>query len=390
MSHKTPSNGSRHHFHQFEVAFCGPSGSGKTTLLELLARRWVSQGRTFGYVKHDAHRFDMDREGKDTSRLTASGARQVYISSPECQATILHEGSCPNSYHGMTVALCDNDFVVVEGFKTLPLPKFVFITAHGDPTAGCPAIPQAMDRSHVLGWIGPWPDRPDCLGPEDTTPYFWRDDIDGIWAACDTFLRSRLDARPLRGLVLAGGRSRRMGQDKALLTYAADLPQIERTARLLSEYCGDVCVSARMDQQSDYVAVTGRTVIPDRFVDFGPLGGILSAMVLEPSSPWLVCAVDMPLLTRKTLHTLITHRNPWGFATCYASAREGHLEPLCAIYEPKILPRLLLSLADNRLCPATILQLLGATVVPADAAGMSLANANTPEDFSQFSMELSL
>ena len=52
------------------VAFVSKSGTGKTTLLERVISRLKDRGYRVGVIKHDAHRFDIDRPGKDSYRLT--------------------------------------------------------------------------------------------------------------------------------------------------------------------------------------------------------------------------------------------------------------------------------------------------------------------------------
>src|SRR5690606_4800666 len=93
---------------------------------------------------------------------------------------------------------------------------------------------------------------------------------------------------PLYGLVLAGGRSRRMGRDKAALAYQDGVPHVRRTADLLAGVCERVFVSCRADQangKGDPALASlpdpvGR--IPDTFDIGGPLNGILSALAAHP------------------------------------------------------------------------------------------------------------
>ena len=92
------------------------------------------------------------------------------------------------------------------------------------------------------------------------------------------------------GLVLAGGESRRMGSDKALLLNDGET-QLARAVRLLQAHTEKVFVSARVSQSGD----SERNRFPqilDRYQDMGPLAGILSAMETEPSVSWLVLACD--------------------------------------------------------------------------------------------------
>lgn len=135
----------------------------------------------------------------------------------------------------------------------------------------------------------------------------------------------------LYGLVLAGGKSTRMGSDKGWLTYH-DVPQQEYLYTLLEEICEDVFLSIRKEQLPD---------IPDSFKTItdnnehrGPFNGILSAHALYPEAAWLVLACDLPLIDGKTLQLLVDKRNPDKWATSFATQESGLPEPLATIWEP--------------------------------------------------------
>ncbi len=137
----------------------------------------------------------------------------------------------------------------------------------------------------------------------------------------------------LAALVLAGGRSRRMGRDKAGLVYAGQT-QLERTIPLLGRQCASVFVSLREDQAVPEDAERqGARVVRDQFGDIGPIGGILSAIESVRGESWLVVAVDLPFLEASTLEFLIANRDPSKPFTAYRNPKDGLPEPLCAIYE---------------------------------------------------------
>ena len=108
----------------------------------------------------------------------------------------------------------------------------------------------------------------------------------------------------LRGLVLAGGRSSRMGADKGLIDYHG-LAQVDWLAELLREFCGSVhiSVSRRQDRSADYPRSAdysrsadypaGASIV-DHQPGLGPAGGLLSAWKAIPDAAWLLVAVDMP------------------------------------------------------------------------------------------------
>ena len=110
----------------------------------------------------------------------------------------------------------------------------------------------------------------------------------------------KLQTPKLNGLVLAGGKSTRMGKDKGSLDYHGK-PQREFMADLLSQFCEETYISVRENQvvQSEY------KLLEDTFVGLGPFGAIASAMRNNPNTSWLVVACDLPLLDEKTLNFLV-------------------------------------------------------------------------------------
>ena len=64
------------------LCFAGFSGVGKTTLLGRLIKRFKADGVRAGYYKHDSHRFQMDKAGKDTWQCTQAGAEIATINDP--------------------------------------------------------------------------------------------------------------------------------------------------------------------------------------------------------------------------------------------------------------------------------------------------------------------
>lgn len=183
---------------------------------------------------------------------------------------------------------------------------------------------------------------------------------------------------PLYGLLLAGGRSRRMGQDKASLVYGGDgLSQTERGLGLLNSCCEKSYLSVRTSQQPG----AGTAVLEDRYPDAGPLGGILTAFDHAPDAAWLVVACDLPFLDERTLAPLLAARGDGSAVHAYASRFDGLPEPLCAIYEPAFAPVLRRHFEAGHGCPRRILREEGLVLLPLPENGREgLDNVNTPEE----------
>jgi len=188
-------------------------------------------------------------------------------------------------------------------------------------------------------------------------------------------------SRPLHGLVLAGGRSARMGADKAALVHPDGRPLARRTHDLLAGAgCADVVLSLRHDQEipagfSDVAAL--RIVRDPADTAGGPLTGIIAAMSLHPDSDWLVLACDLPRLDAATLRHLISSKRPDEMFLSYRSEFDGLPEPLCALYAPAALP--LLSAMEFR-CPRKLLIRHECRLLE-PVTPRALDNANTPDDW---------
>lgn len=175
------------------------------------------------------------------------------------------------------------------------------------------------------------------------------------------------------GLVLAGGRSLRMGRDKALLEWHGR-PLLAHMQALLR------------DAGAQRVVVSGAYPAFDGLPDLSPGGGPMSALAQVaprlPDGVWLVVPVDMPLLSRELLHALATQP-----AVC--AAFEGHPLPMRLQLDATTRPILAdVGSASGPACSLRNLQaaLRGARI---DAAPWQaqLANCNTPEQWRQLSGE---
>ena len=136
----------------------------------------------------------------------------------------------------------------------------------------------------------------------------------------------------LNGLVLAGGESRRMGTDKGLLQYH-NKPQRLYIYNLLDEFCENVYVSIRPDQQKEFES--NIPYIVDQNIYSGPFNGLMSAYSKDPNKAWLVLACDMPMVDRDAIVRLVNKRATSQKATVYKAIDKDSPEPLFAIWEPE-------------------------------------------------------
>ena len=186
---------------------------------------------------------------------------------------------------------------------------------------------------------------------------------------------------PLFGLLLAGGRSTRMGRDKASMVIGADgLNQGQRAIQGLSPVCQKVFLSLR-DGQTAPEGCEHLEIVRDNPKWSGPLAGILAAFEQHPNAAWLVMACDLPFVTPEVLHKLVHARTDGANFIAYASATDGLPEPLCAIYEPGARAILQRHAERNHLCPRHIMIEEHATLLELPpSCRRALENMNTPED----------
>lgn len=132
------------------------------------------------------------------------------------------------------------------------------------------------------------------------------------------------------GVVLAGGRSTRLGQDKVRLRLPGDgRDMLARTADLLAACTDGVVISCRApDAGEETLALPGIRSIPDAEPGLGPLGGVWSAL-RELRQPILVLSCDLPFMDVPTLRRLIDARGarpPEALMTTFQQAETGFIE----------------------------------------------------------------
>ena len=197
----------------------------------------------------------------------------------------------------------------------------------------------------------------------------------------------------ITGIVLCGGRSTRMGQDKASLIFGGET-MLEHAVRVMHEVADEVIVVARHDHNPFLVhrratregglGLPAR-VVHDPVVDLGPLAGIVAGLSASATDVNVIVACDMPLIRPAVLRRLADLR---GDADICVAVADGHASPLCAVYRKHVasVGQELLTAGERR-----VMTLLGRVETKrVDAAAFrdidphldSFISCDTPEDFS--------
>ena len=174
--------------------------------------------------------------------------------------------------------------------------------------------------------------------------------------------------------MLAGGKSSRMGRDKATLPYAG-ATLAEYVANLVREVTGAVTVLSDPDRYGSLGYPVYRDLVPG----CGPLGGIYTGLSISTTDWNLMVACDMPALTAEALRSLVERAASARGDCVTASKSNGEPEPLCAVYHRRCLPVLKRAIQDKRLRMKDLMpELRTETLTVASAL---LANVNTPEEW---------
>jgi molybdopterin-guanine dinucleotide biosynthesis protein A len=186
----------------------------------------------------------------------------------------------------------------------------------------------------------------------------------------------------MTGLILAGGKSKRMGQEKALLPLG-NKTLIERVADALGCVCDPVIIVTNTPSNYSFL---GLEMVADLIVGRGALSGIHAGLFFSPTPRAFVIGCDMPLVNPTLVRLLVEQKAKWDVVV----PRVGEfLEPLHAVYSKRCLPTMeqfLLS-GGRRILDLypklKVLEVSEAELRKVDPELLSFFNVNTPEDLSE-------
>jgi len=306
------------------ISVVGKSDSGKTTLIEKLVSELKRRGYRVGTIKHNAHGFDLDHEGKDSRRHKQAGAEAVALSSPSGFAFIrdvereLSIDEIVSGYFG------DMDIVITEGYKREGKPKVEVFRREGphrgllcadDDTLIALVTDAEVDVSVAR------------FGLEETGRL--ADFLEG------RYLRgTSREGGPSRmtGIILAGGKGVRFGGNKALTRMNGN-SLIEWIIETYRELFGEILISTN---DPPAYAFTGINTVRDVIPHGGPLVGIYSSLGESGNELAFVSACDMPFIRPSLIRHMADVSE--GYDVVIPSLSEGMLEPLHALYRKTCLP----------------------------------------------------
>lgn len=183
----------------------------------------------------------------------------------------------------------------------------------------------------------------------------------------------------ITGIILAGGKSSRMGKDKGLCEYKGRA-LVTYAIEVLKPLCGRIIICA--NNQEEY-NVFGFEVFPDEIKGIGPMGGILSGLKQSETEHNLVLSCDTPFVTGDLFQRLIQHIEKNQIVVPFH--QDGKLEPLAAYYATNVIAELAQCVESGDYKMMNFLQKVRTGTFDVDSLWPGEAiqlfhNLNTPDD----------
>ncbi len=199
---------------------------------------------------------------------------------------------------------------------------------------------------------------------------------------------------PAAGIILAGGRSTRMGRDKASLPLPdnTNTTFVEHLATLLIAQCSEVVLVVRNSTQAAPYKHLGISILTDETPDVGPLMGVYTGLHSIQASHALVMAVDMPFVQPEMIAFLLSQ--PHAENTLLVPVVNAIPQVLFAMYPRSILLEIEKRLHAGRRDPRSLLEVVPVRYIDEaqlrriDPQLRSFVNVNTPEDYSPLSTSI--
>ncbi len=174
-------------------------------------------------------------------------------------------------------------------------------------------------------------------------------------------------------VIFAGGKSSRMGEDKALLPFANYPTLAEFQQDKLSKLFDKVYISAK-ENKFDFDCI----VIKDNYIEDSPLVGLISIFETLKAEEVFILSVDAPFVNKETIEKLLKH-NESTFDVIVAKSPSG-IQPLCGLYKRSILPLAYTQLEKENHRLGDLLRLAHTLFVQFDEDG-PFTNLNHPKEY---------
>jgi len=178
--------------------------------------------------------------------------------------------------------------------------------------------------------------------------------------------------REFSGIVLAGGKSSRMGTDKTKLQWN-HMSMLEwQVEKLRSAGAAEILLCGKTDKM-----IPNTRCVPDILPDRGPLGGVYSGLQAAKHPIAMVISADVPLLPISTIHKLLHAHH----SDATLLEHDGNIEPLIGIYNSSLVPIIFSLIHEQSASVRSLLAHCCWTTVEYTGDPFLLWNCNTPSDY---------
>lgn len=188
------------------------------------------------------------------------------------------------------------------------------------------------------------------------------------------------DSKEITAIILAGGKSSRMNEDKGLVYFNGKI-LVEHVIESVKKLTANIIIITANAAYKQF----GYPCLEDEMKDKGPLAGILTGLVNSSTQKNLFVGCDMPFLSENLLSGLI---NNSGDEDVLLTEHLGKAEPLCSIYNRSCITHLRSQLEQNQLKITNAFEGLKTRVISFDKEdwfkGNEFSNINSPEELRQF------
>ena len=198
-----------------------------------------------------------------------------------------------------------------------------------------------------------------------------------------TLANCSIDPRPITAVVLAGGRSRRLGRNKAL-ELIGGVPLVTRVTSAIRPISSETLIVVAEEEQAQVLPLpTYVQVVRDLYPNAGSLGGILTGLTAATGVWALVVACDMPFLSQALLAEMASARDG---CDAVVPLLDGRPEPTHALYSKDCLEPIRKNLEAGELKISAFFEMVKVKYLPQptvealDPGLWSFFNVNTPSD----------
>jgi molybdopterin-guanine dinucleotide biosynthesis protein MobB len=331
----------------------GRKRAGKTELMIRLIRSLSAQGYRVAGVRHSPHNHLVDAEGSDTAAYKKAGAIGAALITARETNLFYPAAGWDEKFLPVRHTFNHCHLILVEGGMKEGKEKIEIVPPGESPLLSGDCNLRAVVSDHYSA--------PDL-------PSFKPDEVEQLCS----FIEERYIRAAISGAIMAGGRSSRLGVNKAFLKFH-NRPAVELVLEKVSALVSPVVVITNSPAEFRYLNISAA---PDIRPGCGPLSGIHTALSLSSTEYVLVVSCDLPLITAQILRALLS-AYPGYDITLYKHAQ---FEPLCAVYCRTCLPALeeLIDHGEYRIID--LFPTLNVKVIRTEQKEV-FQSINTPEDY---------